>query len=824
MSEQSSFRSKLLFVNSRSPRCKVIRSHVVREATTRRSLRRREGFSTLPEGCNTTFTTSATIDDHRQHVIRTASSRSLFTIGFSGTRRDPFNAYPVPILEWVPLATDFYMSHAASSDATFILFGAQNHYRGWLFTRMLHHSGLFHAIMAICLAQMQTLLPSADPRAPQQMAYHRGCAIAVVKHGLEDLGRLAEYAVIETIVALANVEIQCHDYVSFEHHLAGLRALLGSLGNLEGLDKNLISYLVYYDYLFQIKMHCQSVFTGSIFTRRKTYVEYHTSQRLSDVVSKFPSGLRDLVAQGHYSWNDSQHRRQVKSYVSKRAYWIERQVRFDIRCPLRSKPPLKGREAIVDTHVFQSSAIQHEHQHQWDEPKSTAFTWHDDEDAVAANVQRKVKIKVQVQDKSQAKVLRRSQGFLAANEFYQEAVDPHYAPVCRIFDVVNCFGNNYHTQMQQDEVALHAGVAAVQVMKGMFISACPCPADILPEDILRLVHIAISMLRQRIARNDSCNDDVTIMTVVFLTHLAMAFQDMEAFRSHRRAIKQMVDSRGGLHRLSQDLLVGPTVRQFELWWSQLHGDGVFEAEECRIVNGLHHPLEPDLRDTVNSLPLGFQALARRGHISNKMLILLGRISHFDQLNRTNKLLAREMLLAGTTGNNTNKRKYNNFNEACPALSSLEPSLEKNLAHALLLYCNLTFSPKRALLEACNLIFSIPRAILIKELPSFDEASAAGARTERPPEHESELESSTLVRRQCVLWIWLVLISSLIIANTKKSSLETELAARLAARYPACRRWVNVEAILTAFFASEVVMESLHRHWNAMRFDVSDPED
>jgi hypothetical protein len=137
--------------------------------------------------------------------------------------------------------------------------------------------------------------------------------------------------------------------------------------------------------------------------------------------------------------------------------------------------------------------------------------------------------------------------------------------------------------MQQDEDALHAGVAAVQVMKGMFVSACPCPADTLPEDILRLVHIAISRLRERIGRNDSCNDDVTIMTVVFLTHLAvsggaapfvlrfsaesltrtfqMVFRDMVAFRSHRRAIKQMVDSRGGLHRLGQDLLVESTVRQ-----------------------------------------------------------------------------------------------------------------------------------------------------------------------------------------------------------------------------------------------------------------------
>ncbi len=74
--------------------------------------------------------------------------------------------------------------------------------------------------------------------------------------------------------------------------------------------------------------------------------------------------------------------------------------------------------------------------------------------------------------------------------------------------------------MQQDEDALHAGVAAVQVMRGMFVSACA--PNQLSEDILRLVHIAISRLRERIARDDYCNDEVTIMTIVFLTHLAVS--------------------------------------------------------------------------------------------------------------------------------------------------------------------------------------------------------------------------------------------------------------------------------------------------------------
>jgi hypothetical protein len=52
-----------------------------------------------------------------------------------------------------------------------------------------------------------------------------------------------------------------------------------------------------------MSVHCQSVFTGSNFARRKTSVEYPLSHQLSDVINKFPAGLRALAAQGHFSWN-----------------------------------------------------------------------------------------------------------------------------------------------------------------------------------------------------------------------------------------------------------------------------------------------------------------------------------------------------------------------------------------------------------------------------------------------------------------------------------------------------------------------------------------
>jgi hypothetical protein len=170
---------------------------------------------------------------------------------------------------------------------------------------------------------------------------------------------------------------------------------------------------------------------------------------------------REFVSYTHPSqFQDRQHRKQVKSYVSKRAYWIERHVQFDIRRPLRSKPQFDGREAVDHRHVFPSSGVQRGQQTDWDKDKSTGSTWHDDDDAVAANTWRKAKIKVQAEDKGQASricdycrrdkppllpvvtlnglpdVLRQSQGFLAANEFCESRrnemsrADVYYWGVC----------------------------------------------------------------------------------------------------------------------------------------------------------------------------------------------------------------------------------------------------------------------------------------------------------------------------------------------------------------------------------------------------------
>ncbi|OAP65783.1 hypothetical protein AYL99_01755 [Fonsecaea erecta] len=496
-------------------------------------------------------------------------------------------------------------------------------------------------------------------------------------------------------------------------------------------------------------------------------------------------------------FQDRQHRSQVKSYVSTRAYWIEQRARLGIRYASSRETKHEvdsDREAsslsfINFTTIDQ--ALVEKRPRTMAGTRSTAtgrrhaitagkdFSLNPSHDknvpAFLATTTPPTPI-----DPLPGILHRHSHGFAAAN---LDAVDANYNPIFHVFDVVNILGNNYYRQMQ-DEDAFHAGVAAMQVLRDAFVSSCS--QDGPSAGVLRFVQIAISKLRDRIARHDRCNDDATIMTVLFLAHLAMAFGDMAAFRMHRRAIRDMVQSRGGLDKLNQDMWIKPTVRQFDTCWSQLHGDPMFtEDEDTRLIFYPKPPLTAEMRQIVDRIPFGFQQLVQNAVLSVEMVILLGRIAQYQKLAQSEDAL-------------TCNRRHDNFGEACPSLRTPGLNLEKYLTFSLLLYSSITFSPKRSLLEACHLVFGIPRCLLTKDLPSFFGKS--------PDE------------TKCIVWMWLVLIASWTIANRTKSTSGRSLTFQLVERYPELRAWTEVKGLLHDFFSSGVLLESLQHLWEDLRLD------
>ncbi|OQU99091.1 Fungal specific transcription factor domain-containing protein [Cladophialophora immunda] len=523
---------------------------------------------------------------------------------------------------------------------------------------------------------------------------------------------------------------------------------------------------------------------------------------------------RVFVCYTHPSqFQDRHHRRQVKSYVSTRAYWIEQRIGVGFkhgstREIQRERTEKAQLESDGETSLNSINRMTECQAPAEKRPSNVAGTQLNRtgcsrtvmarrDSSLKTNQDEKFRVSwatspLKPIDSLPGILHRQSQGFATANEFYLEAVDANYTPIFHVFDVVNILGNNYHRQMQ-DEDALHAGVAAMQVIRGTFLSSCSQNGP--SEEVLRFVQIAISKLRRRIAGHDFCNDDATIMTVLFLAHLAMVFRDMDAFRMHRRAIRDMVRSRGGLDKLNQDLWVKSSVRQFETWWSQLHGDPMFaEHKATRLMFYPKPPFTAEIRKIVDKIPPGFQKLASNGRLSMEMIILLGRISHHQRLGEID-----QSLLSGVfTGSRTSPRRHNDFDEACPSLCIPGPNFEKYLSFALLLYCSITFSPKRSLLEACHLVFGIPRSLLTGELALFSAKSP----------HETK----------CFAWMWLVLITSWIVANRTRSISGTSLSRQLMQKYPELCAWTAVKDILREFFSSEALLEPLQQLWEDLKLE------
>lgn len=72
----------------------------------------------------------------------------------------------------------------------------------------------------------------------------------------------------------------------------------------------------------------------------------------------------------------------------------------------------------------------------------------------------------------------------------------------------------------QTEDALHAGVAVMSIVRASFISLMQ--GNGISAEALRFVQVAMSKVRQRIAKHETWDDDASIISVTFLAHLSVS--------------------------------------------------------------------------------------------------------------------------------------------------------------------------------------------------------------------------------------------------------------------------------------------------------------
>ncbi|OQV06058.1 hypothetical protein CLAIMM_10695 [Cladophialophora immunda] len=390
---------------------------------------------------------------------------------------------------------------------------------------------------------------------------------------------------------------------------------------------------------------------------------------------------------------------------------------------------------------------------------------------------------------------RDSPGFPAAAEFYSTVrPDLVHAPVFHIFDVSNTFAKSYYDLMTH-EVALHAGVAVVNMVRDVFRSNSrggsnnnnarnnkrPPSAE-----VLRLVQVALSKLRQHMAAQDEdpggggggedrdrspggrrrfrqrdVNDDGVIIAALFLGHIASAFGDLEAFQMHRRGIKTMVESRGGLDVLGLDGMLKCSVLQFESWWTHIYRDTSVFASSKPPYNPVYlcPPFSAETVSLLSKLPPGFRCLATQGKLAVDIVTVLSNIASYqDAIRSRPDGVARQMESVASL---PARRRHTDFSDACTCLLDPAPNFEKYLVFALICYASVAFSPDRHYLSASHTAFRTPRLLLTQDLPAFRVEEPAVRDGNAPTNQAGDTTTTTTTTAQmdCLVWMWLVLVNS-----------------------------------------------------------------
>ncbi|OAP64485.1 hypothetical protein AYL99_00457 [Fonsecaea erecta] len=477
---------------------------------------------------------------------------------------------------------------------------------------------------------------------------------------------------------------------------------------------------------------------------------------------------------------------------------------------------------------------------------------------------------------------RDSAGFGAAAEFYSTVrPDLVHAPVFHVFDVSNTFAKILDAQSYYDlmthEVALHAGVAVVNMVRDVFRRSHSRNSDNRTNNtttgpspqVLSLVQAAISKLRQHIAAQDedpggghgggrrgggggggggggarrqhkqqhhAVNDDGAIIAALFLGHIASGFGDHEAFQMHRHGIKAMIESRGGLDVLGLDgmlkcsvlhLLDGELFR-FESWWTHIYRDTSVFASSKPPYHPIYlspPPYSAETSSLLARLPPGFRRLATRGRLAVDIVTVLSNIAAYqDAIQAGDEAVARQMEAVAAL---PARKRHADFSDACACLLDPAPSFEKYLVFVLICYASVAFAPDRHYLSASHTAFRTPRLRLTQDLPTFrveDDKHVALLRHDTAlmdltgdiVEADDDADDAVIAtERDCLIWMWLVVISSWTATDGADSDHAASLQRAFRARFPEHGGdWECLDCVLRQFFWTNGLNVEMKRFWES----------
>lgn len=299
---------------------------------------------------------------------------------------------------------------------------------------------------------------------------------------------------------------------------------------------------------------------------------------------------------------------------------------------------------------------------------------------------------------------------------------------------------------------------------------------------------SLTKLNQKLSALGATNNGIVVSMLMYNCNVARFLGNFQAAKQHMSMIRRILKTDPGPESLGYQGKLKPLLLQWDYFLTLNNGEEPLVP--TRTINQSEYPnlpLQNELLDLVNSLPPGFQKLARNGRLSCQVLRLLGR--------------AQEMVdaVAGGTAKAwlaiPNESPAMDYRAILPCLDTSEgedTGLEQLVCYAIFLLTSRMLSPVK------TAIWSLP---------------VTGGRAQIT-QQVLNCRVDTSAEKHCLIWVWLIGIDAWGVVSGTMPGKGRILMQQLKARYPEASNWRHLSRAMKEFFWTDDLEMACKGYWKS----------
>lgn len=298
---------------------------------------------------------------------------------------------------------------------------------------------------------------------------------------------------------------------------------------------------------------------------------------------------------------------------------------------------------------------------------------------------------------------------------------------------------------------------------------------------------ALAKLSQSLSNSGVTNTGILVSILMYNCNIARFLGNFQAAKRHMSMLRHLLKDDNSLESLGYQGKLKHLFLQLEYFFTLNNGEEPLVKRIPYESTYPSLPLDDEMSELVNTLPTGFQKLARTGQLSCQVLRLLGR--------------AQEMVAAVANGTaaawlaKPNENPYSNYREALPCLDATDGEkqhLEKLICYAIFLLTSRLLSPVK------SAIWSLP---------------TSGGRAQIT-QQALNCRADTNAEKHCLIWLWLMCIDAWGIVSGTMPVRGQILMQQLKARYPEAENWRHLSRVTKEFFWTDDLEAACKGYWKS----------